>query len=51
MLPTSIAGSIRIAAPLTVSPANDRAHVDGLVREIAAGLDAAQVLRRGGWRR
>ena len=43
MLPTSIAGSIRITLPLIVSPADHRADVDALVREVAAGLDPAQV--------
>ena len=43
MLPISIAGSIRIACPSTVSPASTRAHVDLAEREVAPGLDAAQV--------
>ena len=43
MLPTSIAGSIRIGWPSTVSPASTRADVDPLEGEVAARLDAAQV--------
>ena len=43
MLPTSIAGSMRIACPPTVSPASTRAHVGALEGEVAAGLHAAQV--------
>ena len=44
MLPTSIAGSIVIGWPSTVSPGLDRAHVGALEREVAARLDAAQVV-------
>ena len=51
MLPTSIAGSIRITPPLTVSPAHHGADVDALVREVAAGLDARAGARRARWRR
>ena len=51
MLPTSIAGSIRIACPSTRSPASTRAHVDALEAEVAAGLDARAGARRAGWRR
>ena len=43
MLPTSIAGSIRIGVPSTVSPCDDRAHVDRLELEVTPGLDATQV--------
>ena len=43
MLPTSIAGSIRIGVPVDGVPRLDAAHVDALEREVAAGLDAAQV--------
>ena len=43
MLPTSMAGSMRIGCPPTVSPSDDLAHVRALEREVAAGLDALQV--------
>ena len=45
MLPTSIAGSIRIVPPFgRLVALDDRAHVDPLGLEVAAGLDPAQVL-------
>ena len=43
MLPTSIAGSIRIARAVDRVAGDHRAHVDALELEVAAGLDAAQV--------
>ena len=43
MLPTSIAGSMRIGWPPTVSPGSTRADVAALEGEVAAGLDPAQV--------
>ena len=43
MLPTSIAGSIRIGGAADGVAGHDRADVDGLVGEVAAGLDPAQV--------
>ena len=51
MLPTSIAGSIRIGVPVDGVARLDRAHVAALEREVAARLDAAQVRVRRGWRR
>ena len=43
MLPTSIAGSMRIGVPVDRVARLDAAHVGALEREVAAGLDAAQV--------
>ena len=40
MLPTSIAGSIRIGWPFDGVAGLDGAHVGALEREVAAGLDA-----------
>ena len=44
MLPTSIAGSIVIGLPVDGVARLDRAHVAALEREVAARLDAAQVV-------
>ncbi len=44
MLPTSIAGSMRIGCPFDRVADLDAAHVGALEREVAAGLDAAQVV-------
>ena len=51
MLPTSIAGSIRIAEPLIVSPGDDRAHVDGARTGSRARARRRAGGRRARWRR
>ena len=44
MLPISIAGSIVIGWPFDQVAGLDRAHVDGLEREVATGLHAGEVV-------